>query len=261
MNPGYIQRIYNSRYFWWHLTLADLRAKYQRTALGLLWSIIQPLAMTLLFAFVLSNIFKQPVQDTILYIYSGLICWDVVIFTSISGSMAFMNAAPYMRQFAHPIAIYPLRSVLVGLINFGLALIGLICWVLLWQPGNVSLSWLSLPVAIMIFLLVAWPLAIICAIIGTLFRDFSQLLTIALQALWFVSPVFFSTEVFINGGIGFLVYDNPVYHLLELIRAPFLHGQFPTLINYGITIVLMSILWCMAVYLLSHFEKRIILYL
>ena len=110
-------------------------------------------------------------------------------------------------------------SVLVGLINFGLALIGLICWVLLWQPGNVSLSWLSLPVAIMIFLLVAWPLAIICAIIGTLFRDFSQLLTIALQALWFVSPVFFSTEVFINGGIGFLVYDNPVYHLLELIRC------------------------------------------
>ena len=77
--------------------------------LGLLWSIIQPLAMTLLFAFVLSNIFNQPVQDTILYIYSGPICWDVVIFSSTSGSMAFMNAAPYMKQFAHPIAIYPLR--------------------------------------------------------------------------------------------------------------------------------------------------------
>jgi lipopolysaccharide transport system permease protein len=261
MVSDYLKRIYISRYFWWHLTLADLRAKYQRTALGLLWSIIQPLAMTLLFAFVLSNIFNQPVQDTILYIYSGLICWDVVIFSSTSGSMAFMNAAPYMKQFAHPIAIYPLRSVLVGLINFGLALIGLICLVVLWQPGNVAISWISLPFTIVIFLLVAWPLAIICAIIGTLFRDFSQLLTIALQALWFVSPVFFATDVFINAGIGFLVYYNPIYHLLELIRAPFLYGQFPTLINYGVSIFLMSVLWCIAVYLLSHFEKRIILYL
>jgi lipopolysaccharide transport system permease protein len=261
MIPVYIKKIYSSRYFWWHLTLADLRAKYQRTALGLLWSIIQPLAMTLLFAFVLTNIFKTPVKDTILYIYSGLICWDMIIFTSISGSMAFMNAAPYMKQFAHPIAIYPLRTVLVGLINFGLALIGLICWVFLWQPGNVSLSWISLPFTILIFLMVAWPFAIICAITGTLFRDFSQLITIALQALWFVSPVFFSKEVFINAGIGFLVYLNPIYYLLELIRAPFLYGQFPTLFNYGVTILLMSVLWCIAIYLLSHFEKRIILYL
>ena len=261
MNCGYIQRIYNSRYFWWHLTLADLRAKYQRTALGLLWSILQPLAMTLLYAFVLTNIFKQPVQDTILYIYSGLICWDVVVFSSISGSMAFMMAAPYVKQFAHPIVIYPLRSVLVGLINFGLAFIGLVCWVVLWQPGNISIAWLSLPVAIILFLLVAWPFAIICGIIGTLFRDFSQLITIMLQALWFVSPVFFSTDVFINGGIGFLVHYNPIYHLLELIREPVLHGQFPSLISYGFTILLILAFWCIAIWLLSHFEKRIILYL
>lgn len=261
MYSNYITRIYRSRYFWWHLTLADLRAKYQRTALGLLWSIIQPLAMTLLLAFVMTNIFKQPIQDTILYIYSGIICWNIVVFASISGSMSFMNAAPYMKQFAHPIAIYPLRSVLVSLIDFGLALIGLICWILIWQPENISPSWLSLPLAILLLLLSAWPLAIICAVIGTIFRDFSQLLTIALQALWFVSPVFFATQVFINGGIGFLVYDNPIYHILELIRAPFLHGQFPTLINYGVVIISMVGLWCIAILLLSHFEKRIILYL
>ena len=213
MNREYIKKIYGSRHFWWHLTLADLRAKYQRTALGMLWSIIQPLAMTLLLAFVLTSIFKQPVQNTILYIYSGIICWNLIVFASISGSMSFMNAAPYMKQFAHPIAIYPLRSVLVGLIDFGLALIGLICWVLIQQPGNVSLSWLSTPIAILLLLLTAWPLAIICAVSGTIFRDFSQLLTILLQALYFISPVFFSTQVFIDGGIGFLVYYNPIYYL------------------------------------------------
>lgn len=217
--------------------------------------------MTLLFTFVLTNIFKQPVQDTILYIYSGIICWDIIIFSSISGSMSFMNAAPYIKQFAHPIAIYPLRSILVGLINFGLAMIGLICWVLIWQPENISLSWLSLPLTFFLLLLIGWPLAILCAVIGTIFRDFSQLLTIALQALWFVSPVFFSTQVFINGGIGFLVYYNPIYHILELIRAPFLYGKFPTLINYEVTALLIIGLWCIGILLISRFEKRIILYL
>ena len=103
--------------------------------------------------------------------------------------------------------------------------------------------------------------AIICAIIGTLFRDFSQLVTLLLQALWFASPVFFSPQVFINSGIGFLVYNNPVYHLLELIRAPILYGIFPTTMDYGYTFLTMLILWGIALYLISHFEKRIILYI
>lgn len=261
MNSEYIRRIYNSRYFWWHLTLSDLRAKYQRTALGLLWAIIQPLGMTLIFAFVLINIFNQPAQDTILYIYSGLIAWEMIMFGAVSGSMSFLNAAPYMKQFAHPIAIYPLRSALVGFVNFGLAFIGLILWVLIRQPENLSLSWFILPISMILLFSVIWPGAIICAIIGTLFRDFSQLITLLLQALWFASPVFFSPQVFINSGIGFLVYNNPVYHLLELIRAPILYGIFPSTMDYGYTFLTMLILWGIALYLISHFEKRIILYI
>lgn len=253
--------IYKSRYFWWHLSIADLRAKYQRTSLGLLWSIIQPLAMTLLYAFVLTSIFKQPIKETLLYVYSGFITWDLIVFASVSGSTAFLNAAPYMKQFAHPISIYPLRSSLVGLINFGLAFLGFICWTIIWQPENISITWISLPLSIFLLLLIIWPLAIICSVIGTIYRDFSQMIILLLQALWFVSPVFFSPKVFVNGGIGFLVYYNPIYHLLELIRDPFLIGEYPNISHYGVTILLMGILWSIACIVLLKFERKIIFYI
>ena len=132
-----------------------------------------------------------------------------------------MNAAPYMKQFAHPIAIYPLRTCScrtyqfrARVYRFNLLGVVVAAWKCLTFLDFSSTS------SIFLLLLVAWPFAIICAITGTLFRDFSQLITIALQALWFVSPVFFSTDVFIDAGIGFLVYYNPIYYLTGIDPGP-----------------------------------------
>ena len=252
--------IYQSRYFWWHLALADLRAKYQRTSLGMMWSMIQPLAMTLLYGFVLTSIFHQPVVQSLIFIYSGIICWDLILFAAVSGTYAFINAAPYLNQFPHPIAIYPLRVSLVGGINFLFAFLGFLGLVLILNPNSISITWLSIPIGIALLLLTTWPIAIICAIIGTIYRDLSQAITIFLQAIWFVSPVFFQPQVFINGHIEFLVYYNPLYHLLQLIRCPFIDGVFPSLINYGVTVLLILALWIPAGYLLLRFNRRMILY-
>ena len=54
-----------------------------------------------------------------------------------------------------------------------------------------------------------------------------QFLVIALQAIWYLSPVFFEPKLFRNAGVGWLVDWNPVYYLLDLMRSPFLSGTVP----------------------------------
>jgi len=261
LSKNYLKRIWKTRYFWLHLALADLRAKYRRSMLGLGWSILQPLALTLLLSFVMGNFFHIDIRDYAPYIFSGLIIWEFIVSTAVSGCMAFINSGSYIKQFSHPLVIYSLRGVLASLVNLALAFVGLVLWVLFTKPENFGFSWLSLILAFPLLLMVSWPLSTVCAFIGTQFRDFSQLVTIILQAVWYASPVFFEASMFRSTHIGFLVDYNPVYHILNLFRAPMLHGQFPDINNYLFTIAFSAILMLLSLYLIQRNEQTVIFYI
>lgn len=258
---SYIANIIKAHHFWLHLVMADLRAKYRRSTLGLAWAIIQPLSMTLLLSFVMGKIFHAQIKDYAPFIFSGLIFWEFVMVSTVAGSAAFVNAESYIKQFNHPLLIYSLRSTLAALINLLFAFIGLMTWVLLWKPQNFGLCWLSLIPNFILLFLFAWAFGSISAFIGTRFRDFSQLIVIILQAIWYTSPVYFLPEVFKNAHLAFLVDNNPVYHLLNIFRAPLLQGEFPPLISYYYTILLVIAAWSLAVISTAKLENRVIYYL
>jgi len=257
----YIGKIYTTRYFWWNLALSDLRSKFRRSVLGMSWAILQPLALTLLFTFVLGRIFAVDMADYAPYVFSGIIVWEFIVSSANIGCHALLMADGYIKQCTHPLAIYSLRIVCVALINLLLAFAGFLVWVIIVKPENIGWTWLSLLFSFPIIILVVWPLAILTSFIGTRFRDFSQLIVIGMQAVWYVSPVFFQADMFRKAKIEFLVDYNPVYHLLNLIRMPTLHGQFPDLINIIFAVGTAGILWLLASLLIAKQERQMIFYL
>lgn len=167
----YLENIWKSRYFWTHLALADLRSKWRRSFFGILWSIIQPVGLTILIAIVFGKIFKTDIGTYAPYILSGIIVWDYMSSTAVSGSLAFVQADAYIKQSRHPLAIYTLRPALANLIVMAMASLSLIGWVLIILPENFGLCWLA---ALLIFPIVGsicWPMATCLAYIGTRFRD------------------------------------------------------------------------------------------
>lgn len=261
MNVLYLKNIWAARYFWLQLSLADIRSKYRRSVLGLAWALVQPLSLTLLLAFVMGHIFHSPLNDYAPFIFSGLIFWDFLVSSTITGCSSFVNATGYIKQFSHPLLIYTLRTILPCLVNLLCATSGLIFWVLILKPQMFSLSWLSLPLSFVLLFFTVWPLASISAFIGTKFHDLSQLIVIVLQAVYYVSPVFFLPEMFFKAKLGFLVTYNPVYHLLNLFRAPLLSGTFPSLNNYVYVFLIAFIAWCIVLILIRRNENKIIFYL
>lgn len=257
----YIHGMWKARYFWFHLAMADIRAKYRRSALGILWAVLFPLGLTLLLSVVMGSIFKTPIASYAPYVYSGIVVWEFVTGCAIAGCTAIINAEIYIKQYAHPLAIYPLRYALATLINFGFAFIGMVLWILFWQPSNINLSWVTLPLSTILLFMVGWPAAIITSFVNTVFRDFQQLATLGLQAVWYISPVFIDEKVFQNSQLSFLVHYNPVYHLLNLFRAPLLRGEFPQMANVTWVVGTIMALWLMAIALIRHRERRLIFYL
>lgn len=253
--------IWQARYFWSHLSFSDLRSRWRRSFFGILWTIIQPLSMTIILALVFGKIFKVDIVEYAPYILSGMLVWDFITTTATNGALAFVQADAYIKQCRHPLAIYTLRTVFTNAMILCLASVSLIVWVLVVMPQNFGWSWLAVLTIFPILVLIAWPLSTFLAYIATRFRDLPHALGLVLQAMWFVSPIYFEAKLFRNGELHWLVDYNPIYHLLEIIRAPLLQGTWPTAQNYlscGLTIAILIVL---AILLGLRSEKKVIFYL
>lgn len=257
----YFDDIWKARHFWWHLAMSDLRTRFRRSFFGILWAILQPLGLTILISVVFGRLFDQDVTNYAPYVLSGIIVWEYLSSTTISGSVALVQADSYIKQTRHPLAIYTLRVALANLVVMAISAIGLIGWVTIASPGNFGWPWLAALTIFPLILLVGWPLATIMAYTGVRFRDLPNALVLILQAAWFVSPVYFKESMFREGGLDMLIDNNPAYHLMQIVRAPLLQGQWPTLTNYA---------WCLATFVAlagiaalvgARSEKKVIFYL
>ncbi len=257
----YLKKIWTARYFWFHLSLSDLRARWRRSFFGVFWCIIQPLGMTLLLSFVFSRLFKTNIIEYAPYILSGIIVWEFIITTATLGALSFVQADPYIKQCRHPLAIYTLRSVLTSMMVLMLASIPLLGWTAIVMPQNINLSIFAVLTLYPILGLIAWPFITLLAYIGVRFRDVPHALSLIFQALWFVSPVYFEASMFRRNGLSALVDWNPIYHILQLIRAPLLQGTWPTLNNYLFCLSTAAIFILFAWLLGRTAEKKVIFYL
>lgn len=241
--------------------MSDLRTRFRRSFFGILWAIIQPLGMTILISVVFSKLFHQDLAEYAPYILSGIIVWEYISGTMIGGSVAFLQADAYIRQTRHPLAIYTLRSAITGLIVMAIGSIALFVWVLVTLPQNFGWSWLAALTVFPLILLIAWPLGTVMAYIGVRFRDLPNALGLVLQAAWFVSPVYFKDSMFRSGGLQGLVDYNPIYHLLQIVRAPLLQGEWPTVENYVWCLATAAVCILLAMLIGWRAEKRVIFYL
>ncbi len=257
----YWNGIWKARYFWTHLALSDLRSRWRRSFFGILWSIIQPLGMTLLLAVVFSKMFKTDIYAYAPYILSGIIVWECMMACITGGALSFVQADAYIRQYRHPLAIYTLRTVLTSIIVLSLASLALFGWSAIVLPQNIGWHRLAALTIFPMLWLILWPLSTLLAYVGARFRDVPHATGLVMQALWFISPVYFEIKMFRQGGLDALVDYNPIYHLLQLFRAPLLYGQWPTAENYIFTLASAVVIGLLAWLVGRRAERKVIFYL
>lgn len=256
----YLQSIWRARYFWLHLARAELKYKFRRSKLGLLWTMINPLVLTLMMVLVFGNIFNIPMKDFAPYVFSGLLVWDYLLGSVLGGCNSLIVSEGYVRQFKHPLAIYPLKTTIVNIVTLLIALIGLVLWILIINPANLILSALAIPLAIIMLAVLGWPISILTAFTNIKYRDFGQVIGLVMQLIWYMSPVFLQTSMFKSVNLSNLVEYNPVTHVLNLIRAPLLFGRFPTLIDVAFVLGTAIIFYIAAILRIRAAEKTLIYY-
>ncbi len=258
----YAIKLYKTRYFWLHLVRSDLKSRFRRSKLGMLWVLIQPLLLTTIMSVVFSTVFNQPLGEYAVYILSGIIVWDLISSSTIAGGGCIMSAEQYIRQFNHPITIYSLRSALLYIVLFLLEINALIIWILFMRPENLILAIFTLPLTLMLYFMLSWSITTIAGYMNTKYRDYPQMMGLVMQTIWYLSPVFFKKDMFtLSPALNILFQLNPITHLLNLIRDPFVYGKMPGAISYLFVIATILIFLFWAYQLNKKNQKKIIFYL
>lgn len=256
----YLHAIWDARYFWLHLANAELKYKFRRSRLGLLWTMINPLVLMLMITLIFGNLFGIPMQDFAPFVFSGLVVWEFVLSTALGGCTSLLVSEAYIKQFRHPLVIYPLKTTLVQVATFLIAIQALFLWMLATDRSHLLIAVLTLPLTAICLFVLGWPIAILTSSIHLKYRDFAQALTLLMQLLWYMSPVFFKPEMFKTPELALLLEYNPVTHILNLVRAPLLHGTLPSFADYGFIFGLAALLYLLAIWRMSRVEKTLIYY-
>lgn len=259
---AYLAKIYRARYFLVHLVRWDMKYKFRRSKIGILWTILQPLLLTLIMGAVFSFVFKQEMKTYAPYILSGMLVWDVIHGSFVGNSSSFIAAETYIRQYAHPLALYPLRVAMVSICTFSIAMIGLFAWAGAIYPQNLPIAILSLPLTVLLYFILSWAISIISSHIYVRYRDYPYIMTLVMQFMWYLSPVFFKEEMFESNEFLYTVFQiNPITQTLNLVRRPFLSGEFAGAVTYLYVMCLAIIFLVIAWNISKKCEKTVIYYL
>jgi ABC-type polysaccharide/polyol phosphate export permease len=261
----HLSSIWTFRYFLAALVKLDLQLRYRRSFLGIGWSLLNPIAMTVVFTVVFSGLLGTT-EEYAPYLLTGLAVWAFLRDSTVVGCRALLANETYIRQSPLPYGLYTLRTVLGqaihGLIALGVAL-GLVLFL---RPGadaaleRLAVAWVILPGLVLAFL-AAWAVATITAFANVYFHDVQHLLEVGSQIMFFATPIMYGPSQLINKGLGWLVNLNPVYLFLQLIRDPIVYGTVPGTELYVYASILTVVLIGLAVGTVAWLQKRVIFHL
>lgn len=223
-----LKELWKYRELFYFFTWRDVKVKYKQAALGILWAILQPLIMMIMFTLIFSKALKVS-SDGIPYpvfALSGLLIWNIFSNGLINSANSMVTNANIIKKIYFPRLIIPMSAILTALVDFFFALIIYVA-VLIYYHQSISILklLLYLPLSILITIVTTFGIGTFLAALNVKFRDFQYLLPFMIQFLLFANPVLYSSKAFTNPWINHIMKANPIASAIQLCRSIFTGQQ------------------------------------
>ena len=257
----YLASVWRCRSFWLSLVVNDLHLRYRRSVLGVGWSLLHPLATTLVLGSVFHEIFHRPIREYLPYLLCGLACWTYLTSVITQGCQTYIQAEPYIRQHTLPLAIYPLRTTLGVLIHFAIALVLVVGLSMGLRGWDKVPDFVSLLLAVPVFLLFGWAAGSLAGFVNVAFRDTQHVLDIVFQILFYLTPIIYPADVLSATRAGKLLAVNPLAPFVELVRDPLISGRPAPWAAWSAALLITLASACVASASLRQQQRRVVFYL
>jgi lipopolysaccharide transport system permease protein len=227
---AFLVSLITHRVLLWELAKRDFIGRYKGSFIGVIWTLLHPLLMLVIYTLVFSVAFKarwsEVGSDRIsftLVLFSGLIVHGFFADCLNRSSGVIVNQPNYVKKVVFPLEILPCVVLCTALFHFlvSLSLLLAFCFAL-----NVTLkiSILLIPVIMFPLILMALGLTLIFASLGVYLRDIAQVMGVFTSVLLFLSPVFYRISAFPKE-YRYLFSFNPLTLPIEQLRDLLLWGN------------------------------------
>lgn len=233
------------RYLLYNLISRDIKVKYRRSVLGIVWSILNPLLMMLVMTAVFSRVFKFNVPNFPVYYLLGSTIWNFFSEATNTATTSVLASSSLIKKVYIPKYMFPLEKVMFSFVNM---LFSLIAVAFIFLVTGTPLTWTALliPLPLLYVLVFALGVSMALSALTVYFRDVLHLYAVVLTAWMYFTPIFYPVnalpEIMQN-----VLKINPMYHYVTYFRDILMYNTIPSLgtnlicIGWGIVSLLVGL--------------------
>lgn len=219
----YIQNFLRFRPLLGELMARDIKIKYRRSVLGVLWTLLNPLLMMVVLSVVYSNLFKFDIENFPLYLLSGQVMFNFYSDATTSSMNAILGSASLIKKIYVPKYLFVLSRVCSSVINFLAAFLAMILVMLALRVELHYTVFLSF-VPVVLLVIFSLGIGLILSAITVKFRDVMHLYSVFVTVIMYLTPVIYQMSI-LPDWLKIIVKANPLTNYLTMFRDVMLNNM------------------------------------
>jgi ABC-type polysaccharide/polyol phosphate export permease len=213
------------------------------------------------FGLVFSSIFRFefPEGNYVVFVLAGLLFWNFFSQSIVASMNSLRGNAALLKKLPLPKEVFPLATVVSGVVNLCLALIPLLA-ILLITGHPIRPAILFLPVSILVAGLFTLGAGLLLSPLAVFFSDVVELVGVLLAALMYLTPIIYPKEI-VPEPYYSLVRFNPVRSILEVFRDPIFYGKVPPMTHFGVALGIALVVMALGLLVFRKSSDRIPFYI
>lgn len=183
------------RYLLRNLVVRDLKARYKNSVLGILWSVLNPLFLMVVFTVLFSVMGNNQIRDYPVFVLVGLIPWNFFNGAMMSGTTSVTGNSSLIKKVYFPRELMPTSALLSNLVNFGFSFVVLVVFLYIFGIG-LTIHALWVPAILLTQLIFTLGLILLLSSLTVFYGDVLMILEVVMLAWFFLTPIFYSLDMF-----------------------------------------------------------------
>ncbi len=231
----------------------EIRGKYKNSFLGVLWSFLNPLLQIAVYAIVFPLILKNTQENYVIFLCCGLIPWTFFSTAISRSAFTMVENGNILKKVYFPREILPISVVTSEAINFVISTIIIMAFVIFGGLG-ITKYIVFYPIILLAQYIVTLAISFIVSSITVYFRDLQHLIGVALQLLFYGTPIVYAAET-IPDNFKWILNINPMTYIINGYRDVFYNQEMPDMIPILIVIGIAIILCVIGYIIFNKLQK------
>ena len=208
------------------LTSREIKRKYARSYLGIIWSVLNPLLMMTVLSMIFTQLFSRSIENYPMYYLSGYVLWSMFVGATNAAMTTLVDNRTMLIKVRFPMQVFILARVYTALTNLGYSLIAYVIMLVVFRivPGVTIVFY---PVIILLVLMFSLGLSLILATAYVYFGDVKHLYSIITTVWMYLSALFYPVDS-IQGLPRMIIEINPIFQYINAARNVVMYHTWPS---------------------------------